>query len=56
MKVSREVEKSSNFISLAETLSGAGWRIVEFKDGGYGITLTIIPQREKGASEENHDF
>ena len=56
MSVSRQEEESSNFISLAKTLSGAGWRIAEFKDGGYAVELTIIPQKEKGASEENPDF
>ncbi|MDR0475636.1 MAG: hypothetical protein LBH43_18435 [Treponema sp.] len=48
-------DESNTFIALAKTLSGAGWRIVEFKDHGGGVTVTIVPEK-RYVGNDDPDF
>jgi hypothetical protein len=35
------------FMALAEALKAAGWAIQKFENLGGGVTLTIVPLKEK---------
>jgi hypothetical protein len=39
------------FLSLAGTLSEAGWEIMKFENLGGGVELTIVPLPEKKGAE-----
>jgi hypothetical protein len=43
---------SDTFLTLAATLSEAGWEIVKFENLGGGVALTIVPIEEKKGTEQ----
>ena len=40
------------FLALAETLKADGWETVKFENLGGGVTLTVVPQKQKAAGAE----